>query len=438
MRSSAASIPTAISSTATGSIARAGGITPARSISTATWLTEAARLDDVLKPAGETPLWFGEVDKENTTIWAQFPGVNPERATGRDQRPPDGVLSRQAGQQLHHRARLHHAPRGHALGAAHGRAGRPDRHPLEQGLDHREQRDQPLDLLGHRAREVRRPVGQHVGRHRRGLRQDHRARPRRTAGTRRTIGHHVVRNNTISHCEQAGIVGSLGAAFSAVTGNTIHDIHVRRLFSGPRWRASSSTAPSTSRSAAITSTGPAAGLWLDWMAQGTRVSGNLFHDNDEAEDLFVEVDHGPFLVDNNIFLSPNSLSSRVAGRRLCPQPVRRCHEHQSLRRPQDPFPQGPLHRRWPGCTTTPAATTVSTTTCSSGAATWAHTTRRACPCWMDGNVFLGHARPSRHETNPLQEPGLDPAPRLIQTADGLGLELKLEPTSWSGKTRARW
>ena len=41
------------------------------------WLTEAAKLDDVLKPAGTTPLWFGQVDKDNTTIWAQFKGVNP-------------------------------------------------------------------------------------------------------------------------------------------------------------------------------------------------------------------------------------------------------------------------------------------------------------------------------------------------------------------------
>ena len=41
------------------------------------WLTEAAKLDDVLKPAAATPLWFGQVDKENTTIWAQFKGVNP-------------------------------------------------------------------------------------------------------------------------------------------------------------------------------------------------------------------------------------------------------------------------------------------------------------------------------------------------------------------------
>lgn len=41
------------------------------------WLTEAAKLDEVLKPAGDTALWFSQVDNENTTIWAQFKGVNP-------------------------------------------------------------------------------------------------------------------------------------------------------------------------------------------------------------------------------------------------------------------------------------------------------------------------------------------------------------------------
>jgi hypothetical protein len=41
------------------------------------------------------------------------------------------------------------------------------------------------------------------------------------------------------------------------------------------------------------------------MAQGTRVSGNLFNEN--GRDLFVEVDHGPFVVDNNLFLSESSL-----------------------------------------------------------------------------------------------------------------------------------
>ena len=92
---------------------------------------------------------------------------------------------------------------------------------------------------------------------------------------RETIGHHVVRNNTISHCEQAGIVGSLGAAFSTVTGNTIHDIHVRRLFTGAemagiKFHAAIDT---VIRNNHIYRT--CLGLWLDWMAQGTRVSGNL-------------------------------------------------------------------------------------------------------------------------------------------------------------------
>ena len=47
------------------------------------------------------------------------------------------------------------------------------------------------------------------------------------------------------------------------------------------------------------------------MAQGTRVSGNLFHDN--GEDVFVEVDHGPFLMDNNLFLSASTLVDRSQG-----------------------------------------------------------------------------------------------------------------------------
>ena len=52
------------------------------------WLIEAAKLDDVLQPAGRTaagtnaggasnPRWFAQVDQDQTTIWAQFPGVNP-------------------------------------------------------------------------------------------------------------------------------------------------------------------------------------------------------------------------------------------------------------------------------------------------------------------------------------------------------------------------
>jgi hypothetical protein len=54
------------------------------------------------------------------------------------------------------------------------------------------------------------------------------------------------------------------------------------------------------------------GMWMDWMAQGTRITGNLCYDN-TTDDLFVEVDHGPFLVDNNLLLSAVSLSDMSEG-----------------------------------------------------------------------------------------------------------------------------
>jgi alpha-N-arabinofuranosidase len=132
------------------------------------------------------------------------------------------------------------------------------------------------------------------------------------AWTKENIGHHIVRNNTVSHCEQAGIVGSLGCSFSTVTGNTVHDIHVRRLFSGAeqagiKFHGAIDTEISRNHIYRTTR-----GLWLDWMAQGTRVSQNLFHDNG-SDDLFVEVNHGPFVVDNNLFLSSVSLADLSQG-----------------------------------------------------------------------------------------------------------------------------
>lgn len=47
-----------------------------------------------------------------------------------------------------------------------------------------------------------------------------------------SIGHHVVRNNTVHRCEQAGIAGSMGAAFSEITDNHVHDINVEGRFGG--------------------------------------------------------------------------------------------------------------------------------------------------------------------------------------------------------------
>ena len=48
------------------------------------------------------------------------------------------------------------------------------------------------------------------------------------------------------------------------------------------------------------------------MAQGSRVSSNLLYDN-LAQDLFFEVDHGPYTVDNNIALSARSIRENTDG-----------------------------------------------------------------------------------------------------------------------------
>jgi hypothetical protein len=48
------------------------------------------------------------------------------------------------------------------------------------------------------------------------------------------------------------------------------------------------------------------------MAQGTRVSCNLMYRND-LEDLFMEVNHGPTLVDNNLFLSDVAIITQSQG-----------------------------------------------------------------------------------------------------------------------------
>ena len=61
------------------------------------WLAEAAKLDDVMKPMGSNALWFGQVDEKNTTIWAQFKGVEPQSTTRGNQCASDGVLSPEDG-----------------------------------------------------------------------------------------------------------------------------------------------------------------------------------------------------------------------------------------------------------------------------------------------------------------------------------------------------
>lgn len=120
------------------------------------------------------------------------------------------------------------------------------------------------------------------------------------------IGSHVVRGNRISHCEQAGIIGSMGCNNSKVVGNVIHDIHVIGAFDGHEQAGIKFHGAIDTEISGNHIYNTVRGLWLDWMTQGTTVTGNLFHDN-AVHDVFMEVNHGPFLFANNIFLSRQAL-----------------------------------------------------------------------------------------------------------------------------------
>ncbi len=132
------------------------------------------------------------------------------------------------------------------------------------------------------------------------------ARALQNGWSKERIGSHIVRNNTIFNCEQAGICGSLGAVFSQITDNHIHDIWTKWQFEGDeiagiKIHASIDMLIKNNR---IQNTGK--GIWMDWMSQGTRITGNLCYNN-ILQDFYSEVNHGPYIVDNNIFLSKCSV-----------------------------------------------------------------------------------------------------------------------------------
>ena len=122
---------------------------------------------------------------------------------------------------------------------------------------------------------------------------------------REHVGSHIIRGNIIYDCGQAGIVGHLGCAFSTIENNHIYNIASKREFYGHEIAGIKLHAAIdvTIRHNRIHDC--SLGTWLDWQAQGTRISRNLYYQN--RRDLFVEVSHGPYLVEHNIFASPASL-----------------------------------------------------------------------------------------------------------------------------------
>ncbi|MFC5630354.1 MULTISPECIES: right-handed parallel beta-helix repeat-containing protein [Streptococcus] len=152
----------------------------------------------------------------------------------------------------------------------------------------------------------------------------------REGWTKERIGSHIIRRNNIHDCGQTGIVGHLGCVFSIIEDNHIHHINNKQNLAGAEIGGIKLHAAIDAQIRRNHIHHCSRGLWLDWQAQGTRVSQNLFHDNTipkefkgdrvalsvsvvVGEDVFLEVSHGPTLLDNNLFLSERSVKMATQG-----------------------------------------------------------------------------------------------------------------------------
>jgi hypothetical protein len=252
--------------------------------------------------------------------------------------------------------------------------------------------------------------------------------------SRETIGWHIVRNNTIFNCEQTGIAGSMGAVFSQITNNHIYDIWAKRQFTGAEMAGIKlhGAIDVVIRNNHIHNAGR--GLWMDWMAQGTRITGNLLYDN-TTDDVFFEVDHGPFLVDNNVLLSAISLLDMSEGGAY----VHNLLGGKVVSRPE-PRRSTPYHKAH----STALAGLTSTTGGDDrfynnifiageeapatrpnpwgGFGLWVYD-QREFPLFTGGNVYLAGARPYFKEPDALKLPQVQTTPAILSERGSVFLRM---------------
>ena len=278
------------------------------------WLIEAKEIAEVFQPAGIKGLWFAEANEVNTTIHAQFKGLNPNNEVTE-------VNVRQA--------IFYPAKTGCNFITVRGftmcHAATPWAPPTTEQMGIIGVNWSKGWIIENNDISFSTCAGIALGKY--GEKEDNTGpataskyvttieRALKKSWSPATIGRHIVRNNHISHCKQVGVVGSMGAICSLIEGNEIHDIYMDCAFSGDeqagiKFHAAIDT---VIRNNHIYNVRGVAGIWLDWMTQGTRVSGNLLHDNGSYGDIFLEVNHGPILLDSNILLSGTSLSDQSQG-----------------------------------------------------------------------------------------------------------------------------
>lgn len=400
------------------------------------WLNEAPVSDSVLKPAGKTAWWISEVEEGadgNTLIWAQFNDVDPNNEVVEVNVRQTVIYPEQRGMNyltirgfiLEHAATPWAPPTAEQIGLVGTNWSKGwiiedniIRYSKCVGICLGKHGDQYDNTSANSAEGYVKTIE-------RGLEQ---------GWSGDNIGHHIVRNNVIHHCEQAGIVGSLGPVFCQVYGNVIYDINFRRIFGGAemagiKFHAAVDTEIKQNHIYRCNR-----GIWLDWMAQGARVTQNLLHGNWPGEDVFMEVNHGPALIDNNIMLSEQAIlvnsqgeafvHNLIAGRIRVITGERRLTPH-LVEHGTDML----------GLAPNKAGDVRYYNNLLAGAADLSNYDNTGLQNWMDGNVFVNGAMPGKVEPYPLIKEDFDPEIKLTEENDGWYLSIKLDPEWLNGQSR---
>ncbi|MHC4645128.1 MAG: right-handed parallel beta-helix repeat-containing protein [Planctomycetota bacterium] len=254
------------------------------------------------------------------------------------------------------------------------------------------------------------------------------------------IGSHIVRNNTIFNCEQAGICGSLGPVFSEVSGNHIFNIWTKRQFRGAEIAGIKfhGAIDSLIRNNRIHNAGR--GMWMDWMAQGTRITGNLCYNN-STDDFFSEVNHGPYVVDNNLFLSNTALHNMSHGgayvhnlaagltrARTASRKTPYLKEHSTeVAGLSDTIKVGDV-RFYNNIFVGDKAASANAGGQRTGHGL-AVFNNAEFPMQVDGNVYLNGAAPYAEESNRIEQSAFDPELEVVEEANNVYLHITVN-RSW--------
>ena len=170
------------------------------------------------------------------------------------------------------------------------------------------------------------------------------------------VGSHIIRRNNIHHCEQGGIIGRMGGVFSIIEDNHIHHINNMMELGGAEIAGIKMHAAIDVIMRRNCIHDCTMGIWTDWEAQGTRITQNLLYNNQKpkfvaslkggmmSQDIFVEVGHGPTLIDNNILLSDVSLRMATQGVAMVHNLI--CGAFTSVGRGTDDIIDGSLRQRY--------------------------------------------------------------------------------------------